>query len=197
MNRFVSVVVLGSVLATSANAAVSSASASQQVSAGVMPAVVKNKSFNVQSSILSDLIGAVNLNVNFRLSPAFTAGPTAEYWSLSESDGDGGTGSVRLWSVGAQAEYAFNGDIMRDGVLLNPYVAYNAAENVNASKYGVSGISAGALVQYQWIWQSGFNVQLGVGAGYSTVKTSSPATEGSGEVNATHGVASVELGYAF
>ncbi len=88
----------------------------------------KAKSINVQSNIVLDVIGAANLNVNFRLGKAFVAGPTLTYMTFSTNDG-GQSSSSTVTSFGAQAEYAFNGDVMSDGLLFNPFVSYNSVSN--------------------------------------------------------------------
>lgn len=133
----------------------------------------EEKNVNVDWNIPLSLLGYFSGSVNFKVTPHMTIGPIAgiEAWSSNNT-----SNSNNIWSLGGQVYYALGGeDVMGDHIwLLNPYVEYMHVNDVG-------GASGGLLFMYQWAWNTGMNMQLGVGPAY-TRYTATDGEEHSGGV---------------
>lgn len=137
---------------------------------------------NVQWNVLSTLVGEISGDVNLKVSKPFSVGITGSYWAwgLDEDSFD----DMSAWSLGVQASYAFNGDIMASGWQVSPTVKYlhtkntlgDQAASLKDHDYNNETTDSSLYVAlpfvYQWMWPGGFNMQLGIGPGYSTSKKS-------------------------
>ncbi len=81
------------------------------------------------------------------------------------------------------------------GFYINPQVAfsYGSVTDDDGIKYDARSIGIGAEIGYQWVWASGFVLDLGIGPMYSKV-TGADDSEG---FNGTLPSATLAIGYAF
>ena len=81
------------------------------------------------------------------------------------------------------------------GFYINPQVAfsYGSVTDDDGIKYDARSIGVGAEIGYQWVWESGFTLDLGIGPMYSKV-TGADDSEG---FNGTLPSATLAIGYAF
>ncbi len=150
--------------------------------------VPRDSKVNVQIYVPSLLLGVVSGDINFKLSERVTLGPQASYYSY---------GGYKGYDVGLSMNYSLSGDVFNDRTwLLNPYVSYTYSDLsydvLENKKIKKGGIITGANLVYQWMWDCGVNVHLGVGAYYSSKK---PLLH----IGETHigGMCLLSIGYAF
>jgi hypothetical protein len=126
---------------------------------------------NVRIDPLSALIGVLNTTVDFKLSSSWTLGPTFQYLSREIDSYD-----AMAYGVGVRVNYYFEREAFSQGWYLGPSFRYASAEvETNDPTFGkitgeASGIAAGLLAGYQWMWES-FNINLGAGFVYSSLGT--------------------------
>ena len=81
------------------------------------------------------------------------------------------------------------------GFYINPQVAFSfgSVTDDDDNKYDAKSVGFGAEIGYQWVWASGFVLDLGIGPMYSNV------TGGNGEegIKGIMPSATVAIGYAF
>lgn len=129
-----------------------------------------HKRFNIEWNVVPTVIGYASASANVKILPAVAAGVFGgvETWSTRHH--------TQAYNIGAQLSYALNGNYMSDGWLLSPFAGYVYYKENNHS--ATTGFNTGLLASYQWIWNSGFNVQLGIGPAYGSVKTGVTQTKG-------------------
>jgi hypothetical protein len=87
------------------------------------------------------------------------------YRSLSTTVGTT-TSSATEVSFGAMAELFLGQPRFTDSWVLSPYILYSIASGTSTSSTGLSlGVDAG----YQWFWNSGFNMAVGLGMQYISI----------------------------
>ena len=122
-------------------------------------ALIQEKKINLRVYIPGLFIGWTGAAVDLKVNPALTLGPTLKYFTYGSNNG---------YEVGATLNYALNGEVFSSGWLVNPYAEYYQS-NYNHKKDHSSGVF-GANLMYQWMWDNGFNLQLGGGLVYTTLK---------------------------
>lgn len=160
---------------------------------------------NVRVSPLSMLVGYINAEVDFGLGENFTLGPSLGYWSLSS-----GVLKLSATNIGVRGNYYLSGKRISDGWFLGPtltYLSVSLKETILGVEYTASSsaFAIGAVFGYQWVWESGFNMNLAVGGGYystgsTTVLTSASGatkTENTPGISGTVPALEFTLGYAF
>ncbi len=159
----------------------------------------KLKSYNVRVNPIGLLLGIYSANFDIGVTDALTIGPFGSFLSTNI----GGVG-VAGGGGGIEAKYYFNGQRLTSGLYLSPSVEYvSVAVNDQYSSRGVnaSGISATATMGYQWVTDSGFNFQIGLGARYSTLAASVSNNGHSDAIpNAVSGLTlagDLDIGFAF
>ncbi|MBI4925577.1 MAG: DUF3575 domain-containing protein [Bdellovibrio sp.] len=141
------------------------------------------KTFNVRVNALPLIIGYINADLDVGISDGFTVGPSGTLWSLSSGDI-----SYTILGFGVRGNYFFNGKRYTDGFYAGPFANYMSTSGKTTSagvEYTatIGTIKGGLLLGYHWIWDAGFNMQLGLGGAYSstgdavTYKSSTGATK--------------------
>ncbi len=140
-----------------------------------------HKRFNIEWNVLPTVIGYASGSANVKILPAVAVGAYGgvETWA---------TEHATMYNFGGQITYALNGEYMSDGWLLTPFIGYVYYKENNHT--ATNGVSGGVIASYQWIWKSGFNVQLGIGPGYASTKT------GAAKIKGLYPAIAFNLGYA-
>lgn len=132
-----------------------------------------------------------NFNASFErvISPSSSVLVQGNYWySVFGSDVSlGGLGAgYRFYITHAKKE-------VPAGFYVNPLVSYafGKKKNDNSTSDKASLFSVGAALGYQWVWDSGFVLDLNIGPGYSILTIGDEVTKGISPV------ASFAIGYAF
>ncbi len=126
------------------------------------------KMANVRLSPVVLIVGAVDAEADIKVSDNLTVGPMITRWSVDVS-GD----SLGLLGYGVRANWQMNG-AFKDGFYVSPFIKRWSMDITTTDLFGnkLSGDTAfnlfGALVGYQWIWDS-FNVNAGVGYGVASL----------------------------
>lgn len=120
---------------------------------------------NIRLSPLSPLAGVIDVEVDFKVSEAWSFGP-----QLSILNTFNGGYDISGYKVGARANYFFSGAVFTQGWYFGPSISVlsvNVKDNRDILKYegDASGINFNALFGYQWMWES-FNINLGGGPSY-------------------------------
>ncbi|WP_119343670.1 hypothetical protein [Facilibium subflavum] len=122
-----------------------------------------DKKFNIEWNVIPTMIGFISANANYKFLPSSAIGIYGAYWTWGGKD-------TTVANIGVQYSYAVNGNYMSSGWLIKPFAGYAYGKDSGDSSVG--GFMAGAMVSYQWLWDSGFNMQLGVGPMYVSNKGS-------------------------
>lgn len=133
-------------------------------------------------------VGYVGGVWDIAVSKSITVGPILHVFLYGKYDG---------YDFGLNMNYAFSGDIFKNGFILNPYIEYfNANYRQPLNQFGVrprsDTVLTGLNLLYQFIWDNGFNIMLGLGVQYADQKI--PNMIGGGNF---HGHYEVTFGYAF
>ena len=123
------------------------------------------KSYNVRVNPLGFLLGIYSANFDIGVTDALTIGPFGSFVSTSRAGVSGV--SVAGGGGGIGAMYYFNGQRLTSGLYVSPsvgYISVSASDNYSSTNATASGISAAATLGYQWVTDSGFNYQIGLGA---------------------------------
>ena len=99
-----------------------------------------------------------------------------------------------LYNIGVTYSYAINGDYMSTGWLFKPFLNY-AYYKDKSFNHTSTGVSAGILFTYKWLWDSGINLQLGFGPQYASVNSGGWADDDGSKGMLLAG--EFALGYAF
>jgi hypothetical protein len=143
---------LGTVLAASAGLACFQAEASQ------------NRAINLKVNPVTLLLGFVVADLDFGLSERLTFGPSVAYWNLSVD-----SAKFKTLGYGAKFNYYLNGPRFTDSFYLQggySYLSKFKIESGGSSLEYKQASSASALLGYQWVFSSGFNICLGIGTAY-------------------------------
>ncbi len=131
-------------------------------------ASLRSRFINFQTSPLGDLVGRYNLAVDFKVASFLTLGPkltAIEHHMIPSFFTESG------YEVGLRATISLSGTALDGGAFLRPALFYGSRRtplSVNRDldfrvKYEVNGPIVQLLLGYQWVWQSGFNLDIGAG----------------------------------
>lgn len=160
-----------------------------------------DKNYNLRFGPIGLLFGVINADFDIKMGPTFTIGPSVSYlsWTLAEVN-------VTAYSFGVRANFYPNIEALsEDGWYIGPSVNYIGAKATkNSLSASVNGINTSIVGGYQWLWDS-FNINLGLGGGYTsiptkvTVKDSSGGTSEEVSVRASQTSVALEftMGFAF
>jgi hypothetical protein len=129
------------------------------------------RSTNIRVSPLGIASGAVGLHVDLGVSDSITVGPTASHYTASVGINDFET-KLSAWEFGVRANFYLGGDRFQSGWVFGPSVSYMPATltqtdaGTETASASLSGVTAGALIGYQWVFDGGFNMNLGGGIAY-------------------------------
>lgn len=130
---------------------------------------------NVRINPLSILLGVIHADMDFRVANRVTFGPALGFASRTSS-----SVIATGLNLGVRANFYLTGDAISDSW----YVSSSAGVLFLTSKSGASEARSNALnlgftAGYQWVFASGFNVMLGLGAVYYAIDKKQTATDGS------------------
>lgn len=132
------------------------------------------KGINVRVNPLGLLLGAISADVDFKIGDKFTIGPSMSYYSASIFNT-----KLTGAGIGARGNYYVTGDAMTDSFILGPQLGMSLfSVSSGTSKATATGFYVGAIGGYQWVWENGFNVNLGLGANYYSQAASALANDG-------------------
>lgn len=159
--------------------------------------IKSDKSVNVRINPLGLLLGVLSGDVDFSISRKFTVGPSLSYYSASLL----GT-KLTGFGIGARGNYYLSGDAMTDSFILGPNVGMSLFSiSSGTASASTVGFYMGGIAGYQWVWQSGFNINLGLGANYYIQSASAKASDGTSlSVPGFHGIGptgELTIGWAF
>lgn len=137
-------------------------------------AVPLQHTINVRVNPLGLLIGALSGDVDFAVTKKFTIGPSISYYSATIFDT-----SLTGYGLGARANVYLTGDAMTDSWILGPGLGLSInSVSSGESKASSVGFYVGSILGYQWVWTSGLNINLGLGANYYTQSASAKGSDG-------------------
>lgn len=179
--------------------------ASKAAPAGAPPTVavateLPARTMNVRINPLGILVGSLSGDFDFRINEKFTLGPSISYMKASNILTD-----LSGFGIGLRGNWYLTGDALTDSWYVGPMAGY-ASLSVSSPFLGTESTSRGAfyvgtLVGYQWVWKSGINLNLGLGANFYSGGDSVVASNGvSLDVPYFHGIVpngELTLGYAF
>jgi len=155
------------------------------LSEGMSSTPTPHRMANVKLFVPGIFIGRIGGALEFRLNKSWSIGPTLRYWAAGDFEG---------LNAGVSASYALNRDLDKNGWLVNPYMEY-VRDNYNSDGDDgekETGIETGANLMYQWMWDTGVNIQAGIGIEYSSLER--PLSLGDSDF---HPNFEITLGYAF
>jgi hypothetical protein len=164
---------------------------------GTCAAAATDRNVNVRVSPLSLAAGLVSSDVDLAVGKKMTVGPTFSMLKASTLFTE-----LSGFNIGARVNLNLSGDAMTDSWLLGPSVAYTSVKVSALGESASAGkLAVGALVAYQWVWNSGINVNAGLGgswySGDDTLTTESGSTISIPFYNGIKPQAELTLGYAF
>lgn len=123
---------------------------------------------NFRFSPLGVLVGAINVSLDYQISPNWTLGPQLVYWNI-DVDREGVLTediSIKAIGGGVRGNWFKNGTYT-EGLYVGPALDYVSVEASSSDAFGtvegdVSTLVASGIVGYGWFWES-FNILLGGG----------------------------------
>lgn len=129
------------------------------------PTMAMAQSTNIRVNPLGLLIGMLNADVDFKVGETFTIGPRLGYFSVKA-----GEVKASAFAIGARANIYVTGAAFTDGWYVGPSFTYSRVSFKDGTQEGSGGsIAIAAVGGYQWVWPSGFNMNLGLGPQYLTL----------------------------
>lgn len=170
--------------------------------AGVANGQTAKRQWNVSINPLSTLVGAPVGAVDYRVADRAWAGVYGAYTNFL---------GITSTTIGVRSHIKPNSRADRDGVYLSPslyYSVHDVDDDINSDSTLVridgSGTTLGVagILGYHWIWKSGLNLRLGLGAQVSrasvdtSVRVDDSANEGSATATYTGMTGEFALGLA-
>lgn len=151
----------------------------------------RDGAMNIRVSPLGLLIGYFNADFDIKVSPNWTIGPTASYWSFNFDSGYYPNGiRTEMWAIGARANWGQHG-AFKNGLFFSPIFQYRSAKASGVSINSGRTITAEAatpvitgLVGYQWFGQT-LNMSLGAGLSFGASSDKVTVTDGTQTVEVT------------
>ncbi|MCM2322987.1 MAG: DUF3575 domain-containing protein, partial [Oligoflexia bacterium] len=139
------------------------ASAAQPAAAPVAaPMTTGMKDYNVRVNPLGLLFGSANAALDIGVSDSITVGPMASLMSATTTVGTTTT-KTTIFGVGAGVNFFLGQNRFTDAWVFSPFAQYISA-SVDSESAGA--LAVGADMGYQWFWENGVNLGLGLGVGY-------------------------------
>lgn len=118
-----------------------------------------NRMWNFRFSPLGALVGLVNAEVDYKIGPQMTVGPSIYLWNLKVTDIE-----VKSSGLGLQGRYFFD-QVFSDGWYAVGQLGFSSTEaSIRSNGVTYTGSASGLGLQlgggYHWFWQS-FNLNLG------------------------------------
>ncbi len=151
----------------------------------------RSTAFNLRFAPLGFIFGSYSLNFDFAVGDRITVGPYLNYFNYNLL-------GLGISSVGGGVAmmYYLSGPRLSSSWYLSPEVGFGANSlSLNGATSSVAGLQARATVGYQWVWRSGFNLQLGAGVQYSSMSATQKV--GGQETQVTGGAVGVGPAFDF
>lgn len=139
---------------------------------------VETSLFTAAGHPLGSLAGDINLGSGFAVGPLFAWGPPQPIDAAE----------LGFWAIGLHGTYYFSGRALQDGWFIRAYCDhYTASASIsqatsNSAPIGATGSEGidaiGASIGYQWVWNMGLSITLGLGAVRYNTDTPSVAVSG-------------------
>lgn len=145
-----------------------------------------SNTMNLRFSPLGLVVGAIGIQLDFKIHSEWTLGPALSYWHVKlDSDPALFTSQydVTASTFGARANWFKNG-VYTDGLYVGPALEYASVKvktNDSISTVSATGtaLMLSGLVGYGWFWES-FNMMLGGGLGVALGGADVEVTDSSG-----------------
>jgi hypothetical protein len=127
-------------------------------------ALTESRSVNVRVNPLGLMVGYLNADVDIRVSPRITLGPSGGFFRTS------GSIDWTAYLIGPRANFFLLGDAFQDGAVLGAFGGYWASHSkvFSGTPSHENGFFAGSLLGYQWYFSNGINIGIGGGVIYFT-----------------------------
>ncbi len=144
-------------------------SAEEPAATATPVATTKEKSANIMIGPLGFLIGSFNIVGDFGIGEHLAIGP---YLSMNPSSTGNAGGGLHLIFYPSAPRF-------KSSWYISPQVGYSNGYNAYTAPSWTAAIPIQVTGGYQWFWDSGFNLQAGLGA-YYNVQLSSGVSSGAG-----------------
>jgi len=125
-------------------------------------AFAADRAANIRVNPLGLLTGTLGGEVDIGIGENFTVGPTASLLSATA-----GTTSVSAVSFGVRSNFHLSGPRFNDSWFVSPSVLYAPMTiSLDGASRSANAFAVGAVAGYQWVWDSGFNINMAGGAAY-------------------------------
>jgi hypothetical protein len=142
------------------------------------------KNYSVKVNPLAFIFGVFNGGFNYGVHEKMTLGIGGSFVKIHDVTGYG---------ADLKMDYFLNGQRFEDSWYVSPRIGYI---RVNGSNSYVQGADLGVIAGYNWLYQSGFLMNVGAGVGYSTLGGRLDGTNISA-ISGTHPLVEFNLGYAW
>ncbi len=151
------------------------------------------------------------LGINFKVHDRFALGPAIGFFPKRtiKDDKSNSEADVSALFVGVRGNFNLTGvSLNESGWYLGPEIGFvniSIEEKTDKSTVKIPIISIGTNFGYHWVWNSGFNLALGLGARYLSIPSSATYDSGPregtkvdlGNLSAIVPVLELSLGFAF
>lgn len=202
MKKSISCTLAATLLATTAFAATKNAApAPANFNPGAVTSTTtpqaQMKHYFVRVHLPSLFIGWLSGSADYAFSRSTAVGVLGEYFAYgtnsTSTDPNNFNEGASGYAYGAELQYALSHDLSTDGWLVNPYIEdLHVKVNSGSAKQSRNIFMVGTNLSYQWMWASGINMQMGIGAYYTSAKV----LFGIGNSH-IHPDLNITLGYAF
>jgi hypothetical protein len=135
----------------------------------VAPALADSsmKKMNISIQPLGIFAGRANVSATFGVADSIAIGPSVSYSGGTATSLLGTSTSMQNFGFGVSSDFFLGHQRYTDGVLMTLGLEYAIS---SVGTVSASGIGAAAQVGYGWYWNSGFNITLEGGIGYSSAQ---------------------------
>jgi len=120
---------------------------------------------NIKLNPLPLIIGSINMSYEQAINDGFAIQVNPGYWTGFEIDNDDFTG----FQLGVEGRFYISKDsVAPDGIYAGPYVNYT---NLSLDDEDVTLFAVGGEFGHQWIYDSGFVLDLNIGGGVTSVNS--------------------------
>lgn len=129
----------------------------------------QDRNVNITIDPLSMILGIFDAGADFRVNSNLTLGGYFKFASY-EFTNSSLTGSSRLtaYGGGAKMHYYLTNNALEDSWYVSPSIGFMPVQTFGSTQ---SVFSTGTTIGYQWVYNSGFNMNLGFGVQYISISS--------------------------